>query len=210
MKVYVIRHGESEGNAQRRPSGWGPYELTEKGRAQAEESGKAVRDIPFDRIFVSVLIRTQQTAVILFPDRIAVFELRDKIREYNSGWVVGHKFDDLTAELGEKYTSCRANGDFTPLGGEDPDHFVARVGEFFKELEAVAQENGDEKPLNVAVVAHAGVLRCIGELVAGAPYRKNIWANENCSINVLEYKGGKWRVLLWNYAPALLSMRPEV
>ena len=209
MKVYVVRHGESEGNAQRNHSGWGPFELTEKGRAQADESGKVLRGIAFDRIFVSDLVRTQQTAAILLPDRISDFELREEIREYNTGWMVGHRFDDLAAEYGEKYTSCRANGDFTSMGGEDPDHFVARVGKFMGELEKIAEQNEEGKPLNIAVVAHAGVLRCIGELLTGAPYRENRWMNENCSINVLEYKDGKWRICLWNYAPALMSLRPE-
>jgi len=209
MKVYVVRHGESEGNAQKKHSGWGLFDLTEKGRMQAEETGKVIRSIPFDRIFVSDLVRTQQTAAIALPERIAEFELRENIREYNTGWMVGHKFEELAAEYGAKYTDCRTTGDFTPMGGEDPDHFVARVGEFMKELEEIAEANGEDKPLNVAVVVHAGVMRCMGEYLLGVPYRRNMWANENCCINVLEYKGGRWRVLLWNYAPALSSLKPE-
>ena len=209
MKLYVVRHGESEGNAQKKHSGWGPFDLMEKGREQADETGKVIREIPFDRIFVSDLVRTQQTAAIAMPDRINSFELREEIREYNTGWMVGHKFEELTEEYGTKYTDCRATGDFTPMGGEDPDHFVARVGSFLQEMERLADENEDGKPLNIAVFAHAGVLRCIGEYVLGVPYRKNMWANENCSVNVLEYKNGKWRVLIWNYAPALNSLKPE-
>lgn len=209
MKLYVVRHGESEGNAQKKHSGWGPFDLTEKGREQADETGKVIREIPFDRVFVSDLVRTQQTAAIALPDRLNSFELREEIREYNTGWMVGHKFEELTEEYGAKYTDCRATGDFTPMGGEDPDHFVARVGSFLQEMERLADENEDGKPLNIAVFAHAGVLRCIGEYVLGVPYRKNMWANENCSVNVLEYKNGKWRVLLWNYAPALNSLKPE-
>jgi len=209
MKVYVVRHGESEGNAQKRHSGWGPFDLTERGREQAEATGKVIRDLPFDRIFVSDLVRTQQTAAIALPERIAEFELRANIREYNTGRIVGRKFEDLAAEYGAKYTDCRVTGDFTPMGGEDPDHFVARVGEFMQELEGIAAQNEEGKPLNVAVFAHAGVMRCMGEYVLGVPYRKNMWANENCSINVFEYKNGKWRALLWNYAPALNALKPE-
>lgn len=209
MKVYIVRHGESEGNANKVHSGWGAFPLTPKGKEQAEETGKILRPIPFDRIFVSDLVRTQETAAILLPDRIADFELREDIREYNNGWLVGRSFAQMEAEYGEAYIHMRIMQDYSPLGSEKPEHFVERVKGFLTELEEL-EHKSEERPIhNVAVISHAGVLKCVAECVLGVPYRSSLMPTDNCSVNILEYANGRWRVLCWNYTPTLVRFAPE-
>ena len=43
MKVYFIRHGQSEGNRQRRHCGWSDTPLSELGHAQANAAGRGIR-----------------------------------------------------------------------------------------------------------------------------------------------------------------------
>lgn len=206
MKVYFVRHGESEGNIRGVHSGWGAFELTQRGREQAEATGKA---LPFDRIIVSDLVRTQQTAAIALPERIADFELRGDIREYNTRWMVGRRYVDLAAEYGAKYTDCRKTGDFAPMGAESTAQFLQRVGGFVQYLEEIERENGQDAPLNIAVFTHAGVLRCIGDRILGVPYQENRLHCENCSVSVFECKNGAWKARVWNWTPGEDALAPE-
>ncbi len=50
MLLYLIRHGESEANADGTHSGWSPVNLTEAGRAQAASARSLLDGVSFDRI----------------------------------------------------------------------------------------------------------------------------------------------------------------
>ena len=67
MYVYVIRHGESETNLGKRLTGWFDTPLTDKGRNDAKKAGLVLKDVVFDKIFVSDLVRARETAEIAFP-----------------------------------------------------------------------------------------------------------------------------------------------
>ena len=60
--IYLIRHGESEGNLKRICLGNTDLGLTEKGREQAEKTAKALSPVDIDAIYSSDLIRAVQTA----------------------------------------------------------------------------------------------------------------------------------------------------
>jgi 2,3-bisphosphoglycerate-dependent phosphoglycerate mutase len=71
MKTLVLlRHGESVWNAQDRFTGWTDVGLTPKGRTQAGQAGKLLRDagLVFDVAFTSVLKRTIQTLWIVLEE----------------------------------------------------------------------------------------------------------------------------------------------
>ena len=67
MKIYFIRHGESEYNLAQRHSGWAQVELTEQGKAQAESLRTYLSKIPFDKLYVSDLKRAIQTSQLAIP-----------------------------------------------------------------------------------------------------------------------------------------------
>lgn len=197
MDVYIVRHGESEGNANKVHSGWSAVPLTEKGRAQASKTGTYLREIPFDRYFVSDLNRTQQTAALVFPDMTDRFTLVQEIREYDNGWFVGKPFSYMEERFGEDYLRWRRELDYSPIGGETPAHFFGRVSAFMKRLEAL---EGCER---VAVVSHAGVLRNMAQYVLGVPYKDGPLATANCGVTVLRWQNGRWTVRVWNWTPEL-------
>jgi 2,3-bisphosphoglycerate-dependent phosphoglycerate mutase len=60
-KLILLRHGESQWNQENRFTGWVDIDLTDKGRKDAYESGKLIKDIPIDIAFTSVLIRAINT-----------------------------------------------------------------------------------------------------------------------------------------------------
>ena len=59
MKIYIVRHGETCWNVQRRLQGASDTELNEKGTALAEITGKALKEVPFSCCFTSPLKGTR-------------------------------------------------------------------------------------------------------------------------------------------------------
>ncbi len=65
MKIYVVRHGETNWNVEKKLQGRADIPLNNKGKRLAEVTGEALSDIHFDICFASPLIRTIQTAEAL-------------------------------------------------------------------------------------------------------------------------------------------------
>ena len=75
MKIYIVRHGETDWNGPRRLQGRSDIPLNETGIEEAKITGEALKDVPFAAAFVSPLTRTRQTAELLIRDRhIPVYE----------------------------------------------------------------------------------------------------------------------------------------
>ena len=69
MKIYLVRHGETEWNKEYRLQGQADTRLNDYGRELAVITAEALNDIPFDVIYHSPLCRAEETAVILKSDR---------------------------------------------------------------------------------------------------------------------------------------------
>ncbi len=190
MRIYAIRHGQSEANALVAHAGWAQVSLTEKGIEQARRTGELIKDIHFDKVITSDLLRAIQTAEYALPGYETKTDWR--IREIGVGSLAGMRVADCEAQLGESYMRNRKNRDFTPYGGENQDDFMARVAEFMEELTC---EPADSR---IAVVCHEGaiyymlcyVMQCLPkELTAYA---------DNCSVSVFTYDSGHWVLNKWN------------
>ena len=73
MKLYLIRHGESEANSTASHAGWAQVPLTAKGEGEARAVGDRLRreTLTFDRIYTSDLRRAMQTHALALPDTVA-------------------------------------------------------------------------------------------------------------------------------------------
>lgn len=70
MKIYVVRHGETDWNIEKKLQGRADIPLNNKGKKLAEITGEALSNVQFDICFVSPLIRTVQTADALLKHNI--------------------------------------------------------------------------------------------------------------------------------------------
>jgi 2,3-bisphosphoglycerate-dependent phosphoglycerate mutase len=91
MRIYFVRHGQSEANILREISnrGW-RHGLTEKGRAQATALGEALRGANATYIYTSPLKRAVETAQILSTSLDIPYETTDALREFDCGIAEGH------------------------------------------------------------------------------------------------------------------------
>ena len=90
MKVYLVRHGETEWNRQCRLQGQSDTELNEIGIELAEITAKALKDVDFEVIFSSPLRRAYRTAEIFRSERDTDIITDKRLLEINFGEREGH------------------------------------------------------------------------------------------------------------------------
>lgn len=194
MEVYFIRHGQTTSNAAATHAGWAPVELTDKGKKQAEETREILKNVVFDRIYVSDLVRTRQTADILFPDREWILESR--MREHGVGILEYQKVSDCIEKYGQSYMDARTRDDFSAYQGETAEEMADRVNDFMKSLEQAAEE--ENSPEKAAVVCHAGSIYYALCYALGLRLPKKKILLSNCSVSKFRWEDGLWKVELWN------------
>lgn len=145
MRVWLLRHGETDYNAQQKYLGRTDLPLSERGRralAPAEFAPEAV--------YVSPLRRTAETAEILFPGARQI--VVPDFREMDFGVFEGRSWRDM-----EDFAPYRAWVDGgcvdAPPGGESRARFCARVCAAFQELLDRESAAGAER---LVIVAHGG------------------------------------------------------
>jgi broad specificity phosphatase PhoE len=145
-RVLLVRHGQSEWNAAGRWQGQADPPLSDLGRLQAREAGRAVGAV--DAIWSSDLQRAAETAIII-GDQIGVgpVVVDDRLRERDAGEWTG-----LTrAQIEQRNPGFLADGNRPP--GWEPDRdLLRRAGAALASI-AGAAPGGD-----VLVVTHAGVV----------------------------------------------------
>ena len=191
MKLYLVRHGESEANRQNTLS-TPTVELTENGRKDAENAGVLLRGLSFDRVFVSPYTRARQTQKIALPG--VEGEIVECLHEHDCGSLEGRSYADAEREYGEYFLHCCEIDDFRAFGGEDYADIRRRVREFM----ALAASSECSR---VAAFAHAGfILAFFDEVLQrdGKPGR-NVQC-DNGSVNIFEYQKetGLWTIKAFN------------
>ena len=190
MKVFFVRHGESEANRDKRFAGQTDVPLTESGRTQAEMIRPILADIPFDKVYSSDLSRAIDTQKIALPGYEA--QTMPLIREINVGTLAGQSIVQVAAKNGGVSPTAKS-GDYSAYGGENRAMLDERIRQFMQMLEK-------ETCAYVAVFAHRGVLLSVLRHILGTPDLPNgPIACDNCAVNVMEYDGKAWRILALNY-----------
>ena len=146
MLIYLIRHGETVWNAEKRYQGLTDIPLSDRGRALLRRA-----DFSTERVYVSPLIRARETAAILFPEaeQVTVPDLR----EMDFGAFEGRTADEMADD--PVYRAWVAGGcaDRCP-GGESLAEFSGRVWTAFSILLELEKER-------LVIVAHGGVQMAI-------------------------------------------------
>ncbi len=190
MKLYVIRHGQSEANYTGVHSGWSQVPLTETGRQGAMRTGMLLKDIPFQKIYSSDLLRAIQTCNLALPS--AVPECSALLREIDVGTLVGVSPAECEKMYGDRYTQARKNRDFTAFDGESHAMRHERTCTFMQQME----KSGVDGP--VAVFCHEGVVKCMLDYVLRTAIAPDLVSVKNESVSVFEWNGARWRMIGWN------------
>ena len=188
MKIYVMRHGESVNNADNRLTGWADVPLTELGVEQARIAGAKMRDVRFDAVFSSDLVRARVTCETALPG--FEYTLDARLREMCLGRYENERRDEITSLFSEEVRATVARDGYSIVGGEDREQFLSRIRSFIDDL-------ADKHYGTVAVFAHAGVVRSFFDLTFGTRCFGKL-SNPNCMIAVFNLKDGRLTLDAWN------------
>lgn len=132
MRLYLVRHGESEANQLGIYSGFLDTKLTEKGETQAKACQKLLKHIKFDKVICSDLQRAHKTACIVSGLNEEELIVKEGLREMNFGRWEGLSHKDILKNDKEYYEKWMEDYyKLTTPEGESLNSFYERVNAEF-------------------------------------------------------------------------------
>lgn len=195
---YIVRHGESVYNAEKRFAGSVDTALNEMGLAQAEEVAQVMaRDWPCDAVVSSPLQRARNTAEAIHAahrnsDSLPPIVTLDGLSECHAGELQG----ELQADVAAAVAACEAqwaagNLDHPYPGGESPAQVHARARDALREAAALGE--------HVIVGCHGMTLKCLAVHCLGCGWADLNMAITNCCLSTFT----------WDHKTHELSTRRE-
>ena len=169
LRLFFVRHGQTE-NFENPPfNGWRDAQLTEAGRRQMDQVAEALAAVPFTAVYASDLSRAVYGGQRLAEKLGLGLIIDPKWREMSFGRCEGLSFGQIAAEdqaLIRRLFSSGGEGLNQPFpgGGESSAGFCRRVAEALAGLKAAHPQGG-----RVALVAHGGVCKMLWGLFFKMP-----------------------------------------
>ena len=188
MKLYIIRHAETEYNRKGIIQGSEvDSDINDVGESQSNSFYEYYKDINFDKIYVSDLKRTFQT-IRRFTENGSSYE---KLKEFNEiSWGVNQgKSDDLEdyARLIDTWLAGNLDNKFEE--GESPNEMSVRL---VKGFDKVLDDDHD----TVLLCIHGRALRILlSKIIDNDLTKMDKYVHSNTGLYILEYKNGKYEIL---------------
>ncbi|MCD8076528.1 MAG: histidine phosphatase family protein [Lachnospiraceae bacterium] len=218
MRLYIIRHGQTEWNSSYRLQGRTDIPLNESGRELARKTGEALarQGICFERIYTSPLIRARETAELVSKNSIGT-ELVTPIladwhlQEISFGAMEGERVRDENGVLNvENYIWFFNDPEryIPPEGGESFEALLERTGEFleilrqealgFTEVNSCDNAAPEKKHSvgNVLISTHGAASRALLANITHCPLR-DFWCGgvpKNCAVTIADLEDGVWKI----------------
>lgn len=200
MKVYLIRHGESEFNAKGLHQ-HGGVPLSANGLLQTESLAKRFSNIPVDLIIASPYERTKQTAEAITKVVNKPIRFEPLLREVKRPTEVeGKSFDDpATVAIRRKMEENYTNLEWRHSDEENFSDFKKRGLEALRLIENIKGEN-------IVVVSHAEMIRMLVALMMFGDdltpdelsHVSKFFRSSNTGITICEYINEDWDMFTWN------------
>ena len=216
IELLLIRHGETEWNAERRLQGHSDIPLNQTGMHQATALGAALQHEKLDVIISSDLLRAQQTARAIgrFQDQDIITDPMWRERCY--GGFESLLYSDIAARFPMEYAAWQAHDvdAHFPEGerkGETIRQFQHRIAGAVQKLFKLAAHSQSGGTSKIAVVAHGGVLECIYRIALNleldAPREVSML---NASINRFTLMDEQLRLTLWGDVRHLTALTTDL
>ena len=202
IRLVLVRHGLSSFNAKGLIQGRTDDSLlTNEGYEQAHKAGKALSKINFDKIYSSPLVRAAETAktikTSLNKEQDIIFD--KNLLEVDLNEWSGLKIDEIKNNFPEIY----------PIWKNDPENLILKrsenktykpIQELFDQaknfIEDILRIYLDKNDVNILVVGHNAILRCLILLLMGKPnqgFRKIRLENASFSILNISKKDNSFK-----------------
>lgn len=163
MKIALVRHAETEWNYENKLQGQQNMELNDTGIRQAKKLKQKISDLNYDYCYISPLIRTVQTAIILIGDRVETIPDK-RLVERNLGELEGKSRDLYDAK---KYWDYNLNSN--DLGVEPVQDIFKRCEDF---LEYIKNKYDDDT--SILIVSHGAPVRALHHILSKTDRNSNL------------------------------------
>ncbi|RFZ84718.1 histidine phosphatase family protein [Mucilaginibacter terrenus] len=198
--LYIVRHGQTELNKQGIVQGRGrDTDLNEEGRAQAQQFYDAYKNVPFDKIYISKLKRTQQS-IQPFIDAGIPYEKLEGLDELAWGKYEGQPATPETKGAFLELMRSWVSGDLDVKfeGGESPNEVEVRQ----REALGIIMSHPEEK--NVLICMHGRALRLLLCVLTGKPLTEmDSFPHQNLVLYKIGFDGERYEIIDFNNAQHL-------
>ena len=200
-RLVLLRHGQTEHNADSRMQGQLDTELSGLGRAQARRVAEVIAALNPRLLVSSDLRRAYDTAVAVGKSSGMEVRTDPRLRETYLGDWQGHTHQEVDAGYPGARKTWRADANWAPPGGESRVQVAARALPVVQELE-VELPDWDSRP--VVLIAHGGVIAALTATLLDLPVThwpviggigNTSWAELSSPHGQLY---GHWRLDVWN------------
>ncbi len=182
MKIYLIRHGQTDWNVEGKIQGRCDISLNETGKMQAELLARGMEGRPVTRIFSSRLKRALETAKAIGQSQQVGVTVTDGLEEVDFGEWEGMTWEEISRKYPKEFEIwCTKPENITPPKGESRPQIYQRVRKALERI--VSEAEGD-----VAVVSHGAALAYMVSVML----EKKLGSHDeiivkNVSISTVEY-----------------------
>ncbi|CAK7901715.1 broad-specificity phosphatase YOR283W [[Candida] anglica] len=148
VRIFVIRHGQTDHNVKKILQGHRDIDINENGEQQAKKVGERFKTVPLDGFITSDLIRCRKTAdeiLVYQPELNPKVKVTEDLRERNMGPVEGMYIQDAIAKYSENFRNL----------GEKEEQLVERVG---RQWDDIIDESIEKGYQNYGFCTHGGVI----------------------------------------------------
>ncbi len=193
MRLYIVRHGETQWNAESRAQGSMNVQLTENGINQARSLANRIQHYPIDVIYSSDLDRAYETAKIIGKKINLEVNILNELREMSFG-----KWEGLTmAEIQQKYRDHYIVWRSTPHQAKIPDG-EKLLDVQTRSLKAVHQLLKRHKDQNILIVSHGVTIKSmilgLMDIELSNFYKIK---QDNACLNIIEFR---------EYGPVIVTL----
>lgn len=198
--VYVVRHGQTDGNIVEAVQGSDDM-LSGEGRLQAERIAERAKDIDFDAILASDYIRAVDTARAIEKTTGKEISFSPHLRE------VSHPSSLLGVVRGDQRFQAYHHEQMANITNPEWKHSDEENFFDIRERARRAEEEILAHPANVLlVVSHAQFIKCLtGQFIFGDDFTPEVYRRmrtalffANTGLSLFKYKDGKWLVVTLN------------
>ena len=198
LKLYIVRHGETEWNVIKRFQGQLNTPLTEKGMEKLRETGKKLENVLFDEVYTSELGRTVASAEIILNEnrgyRNKKLELK-KLAELNEvyfGVWQGLTYEEVFLKYPEEANNYFYNVKNYKAENVEAENLKDALERFLKGINKILNRH---KSGNILVVTHGTVFEMFMNYVANNSIfdidERTLMGNGD--YKVFSYKDGKFQ-----------------
>jgi len=185
--AIFMRHGQADNNVNRILVGRHiESHLTEYGKQQVVDTAEHLRNLPIEKVYVSPVIRTVETAKIVCKTLGMSYEVDERLYEIDLGRLVGMHFEEIIEKYGNLFLKFYTEEDTSTLTTYGVESFASVKSRIKHLLDEIIKKHQDK---NVLLITHLDPIKAaisiLLDLKAEALYH---WHMTNASLTILKHE----------------------